>query len=137
MCTRRVVELPLYLLLAWYFGQVVGTGTGSQRHPLFFLGWQNTPDDDVSTTLAASHQGTSQPQRQHTTSALGHWHLFADRKVHPSADGQPLKVCLTFWDVEYVWAREPAAWRPPAAAPLKAMGPKDMAIPICSSTYHD
>jgi hypothetical protein len=32
------VETAVFMALAWYLEQVVGTGVGVRRHPLFFLG---------------------------------------------------------------------------------------------------
>ncbi|GFR42619.1 hypothetical protein Agub_g3550 [Astrephomene gubernaculifera] len=32
-------EWPVFMLLGWYLEQVVGSGTGMRRHPLFFIRW--------------------------------------------------------------------------------------------------
>mmetsp|Transcript_33634 Transcript_33634/g.74460 ORF Transcript_33634/g.74460 Transcript_33634/m.74460 type:complete len:1035 (+) Transcript_33634:121-3225(+) len=34
-----LVEWPIFMLLGWYFEQVISTGNGIKRHPLFFLEW--------------------------------------------------------------------------------------------------
>ena len=88
----RAVELPLYLLLAWYFGQVVGTGTGSQKHPLFFLRWQSKQEKNGNDTLADNNLNESQPMPGDTTSILGRWHRFGRSKTHPLSNCEPMKV---------------------------------------------
>ena len=32
-----LLEWPVFMILAWYLEQVVDSGTGVRRHPLFFL----------------------------------------------------------------------------------------------------
>ncbi|GIL46004.1 hypothetical protein Vafri_3096 [Volvox africanus] len=68
-----LVEWPVFMTLAWYFEQVLDSGTGARRPPLFFLErWRRKPDADVrelqaaqpSTTLAAAGSATVAPSKQ-------------------------------------------------------------------------
>lgn len=87
----------MYLLLAWYLGQVTGSGTGSQRHPLFFLGYHNASQEsgqdaaDISVAAKGNKGGLI---RRHTTGALGRWPTFGGQRTHPYANGPPMKVWL-------------------------------------------
>lgn len=91
------MEVPVYLLLAWYLGQVVGSGTGSQRHPLFFLGWQHDtqePSQDGTDTGVIAKGDKGSLSRRHTTGAVGRWPRFGRQKTHPYANGPPMRVWL-------------------------------------------
>ncbi|GLI63912.1 hypothetical protein VaNZ11_007051 [Volvox africanus] len=65
-----LVEWPMFLTLAWYFEQVLNSGTGARRPPLFFLKrWRRKPDAEVrelqagqpSNPLAADGSATAAP----------------------------------------------------------------------------
>ncbi|KAG2497357.1 hypothetical protein HYH03_004516 [Edaphochlamys debaryana] len=53
-----LVEWPIFVLLGWYLEQVVSSGTGMRRHPLFFIRWMwHEPDDELAALHAYGHTG--------------------------------------------------------------------------------
>ncbi|KAL3679377.1 hypothetical protein R1sor_022333 [Riccia sorocarpa] len=105
----QVVEWFLFILLAWYLDQVVQSGSGVKKHPLFFLGFKNKGAADLAPAKSLSltkevNVEMERPDVAQETSVVERlrerpddvYQIVCDnlKKVYPGTDGNPDKYAV-------------------------------------------
>ncbi len=103
-----LVEWPLFMVLGWYFEQVISTGNGIKRHPLFFLdyfmkkkdavvshGSERTSAVTVKSKFEMADVQAERDRVERLTDLSGHPIVVRDvQKVFPGQDGGQPKTAV-------------------------------------------